>query len=462
MTGTSLPTIEVSSDQLGLKMVKNYCIYNRYNESRIIKDNYLYSASWHYNTDTCKGEIVISKYDLSTKILVAITHLNLQQVFSKLTSVDLLDADWSVTTGDELLIEMIAYAQVKYSASGSISNLLYITGSIKLKESDLSIIDISERQVDATLHKGTFISMTFGKAKLKPKSWFTDIHLAAGDIKLRPCPGQLRAFFNVKIPNGRRYVGGFNEGVGTPLWFAINCCNYNYDTFICASLKRDNYYFGWGEKWHENNCTTRLYAVEFHENFSAAELKYVDIHDNFTNVSTCWRYEDYYSLSDFGGLIWVEQSCVSGKPGMILLTFSDKDTTTYKIPLKYIIDDELISANFHHDLSNDVIYFACYGHAKPGFVLGYISLDHDVKTATVNTTDLINIDNSTLSDNNRLIGTYIRPEYFCLYYNYEIGPLIITLLPTQWLHDNIVKSETFSPEIYEFDKNETYEVRRTG
>jgi hypothetical protein len=459
-TMTDLPLVEVSLDESGVVKDRDG-YYNYQNESRIIKGNYLYSASFAYDNKHGESEIIVSKYDLSMKLLLAVTTVNLTQVFARLLCCEVLYSyhlSWLVPDNSD---ELWLTARILNYKTDLISGVAII---VKLKESDLSVIDIPEKQVDISPNKGNFVPMTFGKAKLEPEKWFDKIKLSLLNMRLYPWHDQLIAVFDAKLLNGRVYVGGFNDGSGTPVWFAINCCNY-FDMYIHASTKNNNYYFGWGgEKLYESNDTVRLYAVEFNENFSTAELKYLDAGDDLTvAISPQWIRSNHV-LPQCNSLICT-RSRFGKENDAVMITFCDKDIVAYKIKMERDIVDFVngneVGWNFYHDPFKGFIYFICReyisgyrynkGGKKPGFVLGYISFDHDNKTVTFHTTNTM-YTGSSGPGYNILIESFMHPEYLYFRSDHKQGSLNIALFPTQWLHDNIVKSTTVTAERYEFDK----------
>jgi hypothetical protein len=458
MTSTNLPTVSVSLDELGI--VRDYRIYDKWvRPSKIIKGNYLYSAGLFYNTNTKKGELAISKYDLSTKLLMIVTNLDLAQIFPKLASVNYIASDvlsknikWLFQTEDELTL-IVAVVYTPKTAG----NFLCIISTVKLKALDLSITDVSEREVDITPNKEAFINMTFGKNKLRPESWFRDLHMTFSyDIVLYPCYDQLKATFNVKLSNGRMFVGGLNERLNyKPLWFAISCCSY-FNTCLHASTELKDFYFGYGEKQHEDNTIGRFYTIKFNENLSKAELKYTD---NFIRIPVPW--DRKISVKDCNSIIFMDSSFVK-KGYLVIMTFYDPGTAVYRIPVIDIIDtknNDFVVWNFYYDLFEKFIYFVCYASTGSATVLGYIKLDHNSKKATIYITNRVNT-GQYRAHYHGMVNIHRCPGYLCFTKGYQGNPDALILLPVQWLHDNIVKSETFSPEIYEFDKKETYEVRR--
>jgi hypothetical protein len=463
MTDTSLPTISVSLDELGI--IKNYGDGSAWYGSKIIKGNYLYSTDLCYNEDTDKFELVISKYDLSVKLLTSIVIIDLAQkcpfICGDNIRQGLIDVKWLTPIINDELKLVVTFAYNKRQESGPVCNMLCVTNVIKLKESDLSVIDILVRQIDIAPDIGRFINMTFGKAKLKPENWFATIRLAPSDLKIYSYHDQFRAVFNVRAPNGRTFVGGFNEGVGNPVWFAISCCNY-FNARLYANLTCNNRYFGWGEKCYKGNHTGRLYTVNFDENFSTIELKYIDIEGNTSFIPSRWTACRHYPLSHRRGFVCTESCLLNGSVPVIV--FSDKDTSVYKVPAKYIFDTDShinILWNFYHDPSNDFIYFVCYEFSGPHAVLGYISFDHDNKTANVYYTNLIkaNVDYHSNLGYKAVVHEYMSTEYIYLKNYFIQDSRYIELFPLQWLRDNIIGSKTIKAEIYEFDKKEVYGVQ---
>jgi hypothetical protein len=466
---TDIPTISISLGELGME--RDYRIYNKWlGSSEIIEGNYLYGAVLFYDTNTGKGKFVISKYDLFTKLLVAINDFDPAQIFPKLMFAAgcviprLLTLNWLVSTDDELRLIISA----AYTTSYVTNNILCISSVIRLKASDLSVIDASERQIDITPSNGKFINMTLGKTRLKPASWFKDIRLTVDNIELYPCPDQLKATFNLTTLKGRTFVGGYNEELnGTPVWFVTDCCNYyRACAYLYASPELKGYYFGYRREQHKDSGTIRLYTVEFDKDSSTAGLKYIDIVDTSIHLDSNWNRN--YPLIDCNSMIFVGKFSFQE---LIILTFFDKGTIVYKIPIKYIIGAETdpitawhidrITWNFYYDSFNYYIYFVCYDAEESFAVLGYIKLDHDSKTAKVYITNKINT-GQYRPGHQKLLDTYICPEYLYLTHSYaHNNSLILTLFPVQWLHDNIVRSETFTAEKYEFDKKKTYEVLRT-
>jgi hypothetical protein len=461
MTDISPPKVIVSLDELG--MVKSYRDDSMLDGSKIVKGNYLYSAHLCYNENTDKVELVVSKYDLSVKLLVSLAVIDLTQKYESLLKcyeLGVVNVKWLTPSPNDRLELIITFAR-RGQMSNPTCNLLCVTKIVKLKESDFSVIDILERQIDVVPNKGTFISMTFGKAKLKPENWFTAIRLAPSDLVVHPSLDQFRATFNVRMSNGRTYVGGFNEGVGNPVWFAISCCNY-FDTRLYANLTCNNHYFGWGMKHYKGNNIGRLYAVDFGESFSTVELKYTDTRDNSDFIPSRWLRCTNYSLSCRRSIV-CEEACPISKPTTIMV-FSDKDVAVYKIPTKDIAGDnhaKSILWNFYHDPSNDFIYFVCYEFSGPNAVLGYINFDHDNKTANVYYTNLIeaNVNYSSRLGYKAVVNRYMCPEYIYLTNDFIQDSRCIILFPVQWLYDNIAESKTIAAEVYEFDKKEVYKAQ---
>jgi hypothetical protein len=480
---TDLPAVDASFSYGAQLFKENGLPPYAYQSQYLIKGKNFYSVICSIDGYLEKGMMVLEQYDLDARMLTAVLPFDITTTFPTLSDyyyrhryIDKYIKLFAV--GDEITLMLyVCCRKNTYSCYKDGSSWVIYVGTIRLKERDLSVVDISEYSIEISPVKGNFIS--FGKFKPKPEDWAKCLNSFPNSFRLEEISNTdiTGSLYTSSPPKEDcwRFCGGLLKKQEKLLWFAINTGRLS--CLPSLNILKNNKFYSLNQRMNKyGKILIRAFAINFDEQYSCAELKYLNTTDTGEEH---WYVSSYlppvlgYIPGQSPKIVWPDSVY---SRSLIITSFSEDGIAFAKITLVPVfryadIESRIwqlypLFANITnvqglaHGECRDLVYVTF----KMGdeVVLGYLTFDENNQAVTLYVTDPI----KDYVDSKSFCGRLSLASSEYIYYGHHYIPgsqnrsekITFRTIPTQYILDNITRSSTIPLKYYEFNKRKVFEA----